>query len=174
VWNQVQGKKQPITNPKNLQWSTTKRHGLWRTPSWIVMNPIWCWMKKCSPSSGQNDQLVHWWLLVHSNLIFSFHNKTPLLLLFCYFRNRPTQFLVLFSYSKKIDPIYLLIPSLTYLVLDLIVFLNFLVTINPITCLLASLTHNRSDYFIPTRWLEGSKFQTSKLSPLWQLNRFLI
>jgi hypothetical protein len=28
------------------------------------MNPIWCKMKKCSPSSGQNDQLVHWWLLV--------------------------------------------------------------------------------------------------------------
>jgi hypothetical protein len=23
-------------------------------------------MKKRSPSSGQSDQLVHWWLLVHS------------------------------------------------------------------------------------------------------------
>jgi len=30
------------------------------------MNPIWCRMKKHSPSNGQNDQLVHWWLLVHS------------------------------------------------------------------------------------------------------------
>jgi len=33
---------------------------------WIVMNPIWHRMKKRSPSSGQNDQLVHWWLVVHS------------------------------------------------------------------------------------------------------------
>jgi hypothetical protein len=33
---------------------------------WIVMNPIWCRMKKRSPSSGENGQLVHWWLLVHS------------------------------------------------------------------------------------------------------------
>jgi len=30
------------------------------------MNLIWCWMKKRSPSSEQNGQLVHWWLLVHS------------------------------------------------------------------------------------------------------------
>jgi hypothetical protein len=22
-------------------------------------------MKKCNPSNGQNNQLVHWWLLVH-------------------------------------------------------------------------------------------------------------
>ncbi len=29
------------------------------------MNPIWCQMKKCTPSSGQNDQLMHWWLLVY-------------------------------------------------------------------------------------------------------------
>jgi hypothetical protein len=30
------------------------------------MNPIWRQMKKRTPSSGQNGQLVHWWLLVHS------------------------------------------------------------------------------------------------------------
>jgi len=24
-------------------------------------------MKKCSPSYGQNIQLVHWWVLVHSD-----------------------------------------------------------------------------------------------------------
>ncbi len=30
------------------------------------MNPILCRMKKRSPSSGQNGQLVHWWLLFHS------------------------------------------------------------------------------------------------------------
>jgi hypothetical protein len=33
---------------------------------WTVMNSIWRRMKKRSPSSGQNGQLVHWWLLVHS------------------------------------------------------------------------------------------------------------
>jgi hypothetical protein len=33
---------------------------------WIVMNHIWHQMKKRSPFSGQNGQLVHWWLLVHS------------------------------------------------------------------------------------------------------------
>ncbi len=31
-----------------------------------VMSPIWRRMKKCNPSSGQNGQLVHWWLLIHS------------------------------------------------------------------------------------------------------------
>jgi hypothetical protein len=31
-----------------------------------MMNPIWHRMKKHNPSSGQNCQLVHWWLLVHS------------------------------------------------------------------------------------------------------------
>jgi hypothetical protein len=36
---------------------------------WIMMNPIQCWMKKYSPSSGQNNQLMHWWLLVHSGLM---------------------------------------------------------------------------------------------------------
>ncbi len=35
---------------------------------WIVMNPIRRRMKKCKASSGQNGQLVHWWLLVHSGL----------------------------------------------------------------------------------------------------------
>jgi hypothetical protein len=33
---------------------------------WTVMNPIRRRMKKCKASSGQNGQLVHWWLLVHS------------------------------------------------------------------------------------------------------------
>jgi hypothetical protein len=33
---------------------------------WTVMNPIWRRMKKRNPSSGQNGQLVHWWLLIHS------------------------------------------------------------------------------------------------------------
>jgi hypothetical protein len=53
-------------------------------------------------------------------------------------------------------------------------FFSFLVIINPITYLLASLILSRFDCLIPTKWLEGSKLQTSKLSSLWQLNLFLI
>jgi hypothetical protein len=42
---------------------------------WSVMNPIWRQMKKHSPSSGQNDQLVHWWLLIHfGRVIPTFEN----------------------------------------------------------------------------------------------------
>jgi hypothetical protein len=33
---------------------------------WTAMNPIRRRLKKRNPSSGQNGQLVHWWLLVHS------------------------------------------------------------------------------------------------------------
>ncbi len=33
---------------------------------WTTMNPIRRRMKKRKASSGQNGQLVHWWLLVHS------------------------------------------------------------------------------------------------------------
>jgi hypothetical protein len=33
---------------------------------WTVVNPIRRQMKKRNPSSGQNGQLVHWWLLIHS------------------------------------------------------------------------------------------------------------
>jgi hypothetical protein len=33
-----------------------------------VMSPIWRGMKKRNPSGGQNGQLVHWWLLIHSAL----------------------------------------------------------------------------------------------------------
>jgi hypothetical protein len=33
---------------------------------WTVMNPIQRQIKKRNPSSGQNGQLVHWWLLIHS------------------------------------------------------------------------------------------------------------
>jgi len=32
---------------------------------WTMMNPIWCRMKKLNPSSGQNGELVQWWVLVH-------------------------------------------------------------------------------------------------------------
>jgi hypothetical protein len=36
-----------------------------------VMSPIRRGMKKRNPSSGQNGQLVHWWLLIHSGLTWS-------------------------------------------------------------------------------------------------------
>jgi hypothetical protein len=44
-----------------------------------VMSPIRRQMKKRNPTSGQNGQLVHWWLLIHSaqvshpfDLLFTF------------------------------------------------------------------------------------------------------
>jgi hypothetical protein len=43
------------------------------------MNPIWCQMKKRNPSSGQNGQLVHWWLLVHSSFLSGGPNSYPFL-----------------------------------------------------------------------------------------------
>jgi hypothetical protein len=41
---------------------------------WTVMNPIRRRMKKRNPSSGQNGQLVHWWLLIHSGRFILKHN----------------------------------------------------------------------------------------------------
>jgi hypothetical protein len=41
---------------------------------WTVMNPIRRRMKKRNPSSGQNGQLVHWWLLIHSGPIIVLEN----------------------------------------------------------------------------------------------------
>jgi hypothetical protein len=45
-------------NKKNIVVSSKKKS--------IVMSPIRHRMKKHNPSSGQNGQLVHWWLLIHS------------------------------------------------------------------------------------------------------------
>jgi len=57
VWDQVQGKT--AKNQKKSTVVSSKK-------KWTEMNPIRRRMKKCNPSSGQNSQLVHWWLLVHS------------------------------------------------------------------------------------------------------------
>jgi hypothetical protein len=46
---------------------------------WTIMNPIRRQMKKRNPSSGQNGQLVHWWLLIHSGQDFEIQNLTLLL-----------------------------------------------------------------------------------------------
>jgi hypothetical protein len=45
----------------------TKYNGQQQKKIWFTMNPIWCQMKKCSPSNGQNGKLMEWWLLVHSS-----------------------------------------------------------------------------------------------------------
>jgi len=43
-----------------------------------VMRPIRRRMKKRNPSSGQNGQLVHWWLLIHSgrSWVMIYNKKT--------------------------------------------------------------------------------------------------
>jgi hypothetical protein len=45
-----------------------------------VMSPIRRQMKKRNPSGGQNGQLVHWWVLIHSGraqpTFFDKHLKT--------------------------------------------------------------------------------------------------
>jgi hypothetical protein len=51
---------------KNYQRKKEKKHTLIGNKKKWTMMPIWHRMKKSSPSSGQNGQLVHWWLLVHS------------------------------------------------------------------------------------------------------------
>jgi hypothetical protein len=45
---------------------------------WTVMNPIRHQMEKRNPSSGQNGQLVHWWLLVHSGRALLTTRYSPL------------------------------------------------------------------------------------------------
>jgi hypothetical protein len=40
-----------------------------------VMSPIRRRMKKRNPSSGQNGQLVHWWLLSHSAPVIHLNMK---------------------------------------------------------------------------------------------------
>jgi hypothetical protein len=59
VPGQVQGKNGQEPKEKKSTVVSSKK-------KWTVMNPIWRQMKKCTPSSEQNGQLVHWWLLVHS------------------------------------------------------------------------------------------------------------
>jgi len=55
------GEKWPRTNKINKKGTTVNNK-----KKWTMMNPIWHQMKKRTPSNGQNDQLVHWWLLIHS------------------------------------------------------------------------------------------------------------
>jgi len=54
---EVRSKKNGQEQKKNTVVSSKKKS--------TVMNPIRCQMKKRNPSSGQNGQLVHWWLLIH-------------------------------------------------------------------------------------------------------------
>ncbi len=58
MWVQVQ-EKQPGTKKKKSTMVSSKNKS-------TVMSPIRRRMKKRNPSGGQNGQLVHWWLLIHS------------------------------------------------------------------------------------------------------------
>jgi hypothetical protein len=53
-------KKQPRTNHKRKKYNDQQQKEMDCDESYLTSN------EKCSPSSGQNGQLVHWWLLVHS------------------------------------------------------------------------------------------------------------
>jgi len=75
-----------------------------------------------------------------SLIIFSLYNKSQLLMLFCYFYNRPTQFFLIFLFNKNRSN--LLAHSFVYLL-----------TI-------------KFDCLIPTEWLEVFRLQISKLSSL--------
>jgi len=57
-----------VRSRKNGQEQKKKKKGEWAAgkKKSIVMSPIRRRMKKRNPSSGQNGQLVHWWLLIHS------------------------------------------------------------------------------------------------------------
>jgi len=60
---------------KTIKNTPKKKYSDCSEKKWAVMNPVWHRMKKRSPSSGQNSQLAHWWLLVHSGraCISGFH-----------------------------------------------------------------------------------------------------
>jgi hypothetical protein len=45
-----------------------------------VMSPIRRQMKKRNPSGGQNGQLVHWWVLIHSGRDDALKTSGPFLL----------------------------------------------------------------------------------------------
>jgi hypothetical protein len=65
---------------------------------WTVMNPIRRQMKKRNPSSGQNGQLVHWWLLIHSGPSIVAHNVTPTSLTLAVLTN---QFLKQMNFNER-------------------------------------------------------------------------
>jgi hypothetical protein len=60
------GEKQPQSKSKRKKKEVSTVVSSKKKKKRTMMNPIWGRMKKRSPSSGQNGQLVHWWLLVHS------------------------------------------------------------------------------------------------------------
>jgi hypothetical protein len=69
-------KKLPKTNPQNKKCSGQQRKEMDCDELHLTSNE-----KTRSPSSGQNSQLVHWWLLVHSGptylVVASFANHLP-------------------------------------------------------------------------------------------------
>jgi hypothetical protein len=87
---------------------------------------IYCYQHMSFPTTLQHKQTQ---LMINSSIdirfnwfsliIFSLQNKSQLLMLFCYFCNKPTQKNLIFLLKKK-DPVYLLIPWFTYSLSDLI------------------------------------------------------
>jgi hypothetical protein len=63
---EIKSREKTAKNKSNKKCTTINNKN-----KWIVMNPIWHWMKKRSPSNGQNNQLVHWWLMVQSGPKFA-------------------------------------------------------------------------------------------------------
>jgi hypothetical protein len=57
---EIRSRKKTVKNKKKKSIVVSSKK------KWTEMNPIQRRMKKCNPSSEQNDQLVHWWLLVQS------------------------------------------------------------------------------------------------------------
>jgi len=60
---------------KNKQEPKKKSTMVSNKKKWTVMNPIRRRMKKRNPSGGQNGQLVHWWLLIHSGPQKAAHDR---------------------------------------------------------------------------------------------------
>jgi prepilin-type processing-associated H-X9-DG protein len=56
----------PGKTAKNQKKKKKKKYSVSSKKKSTVMSPIRRRMKKGNPSSGQNGQLVHWWLLIHS------------------------------------------------------------------------------------------------------------
>jgi len=69
VKSRKNGQEQKQKNKKNTVVDSKKKS--------IVMSPIRRQMKKRNPFSGQNGQLVHWWLLIHSSQTLSGMNRCP-------------------------------------------------------------------------------------------------
>jgi len=56
-----------VCRAKMYGYSVTRWEGSMEIKIEAIKKEVSNRMKKCSPSYGQNDQLVHWWVLIHSD-----------------------------------------------------------------------------------------------------------